>query len=102
PRRVQLGIDKGLKAKDVSLKRAPSLRKFKSSEGSQNDGYLRRTRAPAPTETAAPSRPLSFNERLASVRTSEASNAERQKRIRESRTKSFGLGKEEMEKYRKA
>ncbi|KFH45961.1 DNA replication licensing factor-like protein [Hapsidospora chrysogenum ATCC 11550] len=102
PRRVQLGIDKGLKAKDVSLKRAPSLRKFKSSDGSQSDGYLRRTRAPAPTETATPSRPLSFNERLASVRTSEASNAERQKRIQESRTKSFGLGKEEMEKYRKA
>lgn len=100
PRRVQLGIDKGLKAKDVSLKRAPSLRRVKSSEGSQHDGYLRRTRTPNPTDHPAPSRPLSFSERLASVKTDEAYNAERQKRIQQSRNKAFGLGKEEMEQYR--
>lgn len=100
PRRVQLGIDKGLKAKDVSLKRAPSLRKVKGVEGSQHEGYLRRTRTPNPTDNPAPSRPLSFSERLASVKTDEASNAERQKRIQQSRTKAFGLGKEEMEQYR--
>lgn len=102
PRRVRLGIDKGLKAKDISLKRAPSFKKGKDSDGSQHEGYLRRTKTPNPTtDSSAPSRPLSFSERLASVRTDEASKSERQKKIQQSRSKAFGLGKEEMEKYSK-
>lgn len=100
PSRVLLGIDKGLKARDISLKRAPSHKKL--GETTQNGGYLRRSKTPnpsaAPTETE---RPQSFNERLASVRTEEAARAEKQKKIQQMRTNAFGIGQDEMEKYKK-
>ena len=102
PSRVLLGIDKGLKAKDVSLKRAPSKRRLQAgAETSQDRGYLRRSRTPnllkSPEENP---RPVSFNERLASVRTEEAAKKERQQRIHNLRTKAFGIGQEEMEKLK--
>lgn len=100
PRRVQLGIDKGLSAKDVSLKRAPGLNNLKRNPVQETDSYLRTGSARTPTESATPARPLTFSERLASARSEDVSNAERQKRIKKSRTKAFGIGQEEMEKYK--
>lgn len=46
------------------------------------------------------SRPLSFNERLASVRTDETAQAEKRKRIIQSRTQAFALGQEENNNYK--
>jgi minichromosome maintenance protein 10 len=96
PSRVLLGIDKGLKAKDVSLKRAPSFKR--THVGSSHYGTANSI-DPGSDFADAP-RPLSFNERLASVRNEEASRAERQKRIQQVRTNAFGIGREEMEKYK--
>lgn len=81
PRRIQLGIDKGRKAENISLKRAPSSR----------GRYLKTSRSTRTLESPAPSRPLSFNERLVSLRTDEETNAKRQKRIQESRSRAFNL-----------
>ncbi|KAK0640945.1 hypothetical protein B0T16DRAFT_204783 [Cercophora newfieldiana] len=101
PQRVVLGIDKGLRAADVSLKRAPSLRRSQDDRPLQKGGYLRRTKTPvpghAPEEEA---RPMTFNERLASARSEEAIRLEKQQRIKNIRSSAFSVGKEEMEDYK--
>lgn len=98
PSRVLLGIDKGLKAKDISLKRAPSYRDSQTSAEIGHTGYLRRSRT---TSNVTESRPLSFNERLASVRTEEAARTQRQEQIQKLRSNAFGIGQDEMEKYKR-
>ncbi|KID93032.1 cell division cycle protein [Metarhizium guizhouense ARSEF 977] len=103
PSRVFLGIDKGLKAKDVSLKRAPSQKGNKPGTSSQTGGYLNRSR-PVHSSALSPeaARPLSFNERLASARTEEAARAERIDRIQRARTNAFSIGQDEMERFKKS
>jgi len=96
PQRILLGIDKGRRAADVSLKRAPSIKKLQ--ENGQPGGYLRRAKTPNP-EAAAP-RPLSFNERLASARSEEVSRQERQAKIQSLRSTAFSVGLQEMEQYK--
>ncbi|KAH8903185.1 hypothetical protein BR93DRAFT_902822 [Coniochaeta sp. PMI_546] len=101
PQRVILGIDKGLRAADVSLKRAPSFRKTAEDNG----GYLKRARTPnltAAQKADTEVRPKSFNERLAVARSQEAERTERLERIKQVRTQSFGLGQQEMERYKSA
>jgi len=101
PQRVVLGIDKGLRAADVSLKRAPNLKKSHDDKTVQQGGYLRRTKTPVPGQGPQPeNRPMSFNERLASARNEEASRQERQQRIQQMRSAAFSVGKEEMEEYK--
>lgn len=104
PSRVLLGIDKGLKARDISLKRAPSHKKTQglgAGSASQTGGYLRTSRTPIPAAVpTAADRPLSFNERLASVRTEEAERADKQKRIQNMRSNAFSIGQEEMERFK--
>lgn len=104
PQRVLLGIDKGIRAADVSLKRAPSMRKLgQDSDGQQGGGYLRRARTPNLSQAqkleAAP-KPASFNDRLAAARNEEAMRKERQERIRQVRTTDFSVGRQEMEQYK--
>lgn len=102
PSRVLLGIDKGRKASDISLKRAPSYRDSQTPAGTlQTGGYLRRSRGSANTNAPVePSRPMTFNERLASVRTEEATRAERQDKIQKLRTSTFEIGQQEIERYK--
>ncbi|KAG8423587.1 hypothetical protein J3458_000474 [Metarhizium acridum] len=103
PSRVLLGIDKGLKAKDVSLKRAPSQKGNKPGTSSQIGGYLNRSRSVhSPALSPETARPLSFNERLASARTEEAARAERIDRIQRARTNAFSIGQDEMERFKKS
>jgi minichromosome maintenance protein 10 len=107
PTRVLLGIDKGLRAKDVSLKRASSVRKLSESRDAQTGGYLRRTHTPALSLTNQPSfstssqdRPKSFSERLAAARNEEASRKDRKERIQQTRSKAFSVGQEEVDRYK--
>lgn len=99
PSRILLGIDKGLKGKDISLKRAPSLRR--SSEdtgGSQGTGYLRSARNPGSFEEKQ--RPLSFSERLKAARDEETVRQETRDRAAKSRSTAFNVGRQEMEDYK--
>lgn len=91
PSRVLLGIDKGLTAKDISLKRAPSHKRLNSALSS-------RSGATASSEAPQAS---SFNERLAGLRTDEAFRKERQAKIRSVRSNAFGIGKDEMDVYKR-
>lgn len=103
PQRVLLGIDKGLKGKDISLKRAPSLRRSRGADGAApSGGYLQTSKQtnPARAESAEPFRPRSFNERLAAVRTEEASRTEREQRVKQLRSSAFAIGKDELEEYK--
>ncbi|KAH7312336.1 hypothetical protein B0I35DRAFT_452324 [Stachybotrys elegans] len=93
-----LGIDKGLTAKDISLKRAPSLKRGQFGGAKATEGYPRR--GAAADSQAEPSRPLSFNERLALARNEASSQAERQERIQKIRTNAFNIGEEELERFK--
>ncbi|KAI0100255.1 hypothetical protein GGR51DRAFT_357054 [Nemania sp. FL0031] len=103
PSRIRLGIDKGLRAKDVSLKRAPSLKKTVDTTKVPQGGYLRRANTPSlpvTNQAAAQERPKSFSERLAAARTEEKTRKERQERIKQVRTNAFQIGKQEMEELK--
>ncbi|OAA46466.1 Zinc finger, Mcm10/DnaG-type [Beauveria brongniartii RCEF 3172] len=95
PSRVLLGIDKGLTAKDVSLKRAPSHKRLNSALSSRSGaGSL----TASSTEAAQAS---SFSERLAGLRTEAAFRKERQAKIQSVRSNAFGIGRAEMDNYKK-
>ncbi|RYP60426.1 hypothetical protein DL769_008129 [Monosporascus sp. CRB-8-3] len=104
PSRVRLGIDKGLRGKDVSLKRPPGLKKASETQnGSQGAGRIQRVHTSsqgAANGAVARERPKTFSERLAAARSEEASRKERQERIKQARTAAFELGKEEMEHFK--
>lgn len=101
PSRVLLGIDKGLKGKDISLKRAPSQRKVQDETGESSQvpgGYMRRSRTPAAPEEKP--RPLSFSERLAAARTEEKTRQETRAKAARSRSSAFDVSMQEMEDYK--
>ncbi|KAL1875865.1 hypothetical protein Daus18300_003056 [Diaporthe australafricana] len=102
PSRILLGIDKGLKGKDISLKRAPSLRKSHDDPGGSQGGagYLHRSRTPGLTGDNP--RPISFNERLAAARTEEKTREEMRAKASKSRSSAFNVTMQEMEDYKSA
>ncbi|OTB03633.1 hypothetical protein M426DRAFT_321559 [Hypoxylon sp. CI-4A] len=104
PSRVRLGIDKGIKAKDISLKRAPSFRRNTTeNQNSQHGTYLRRAHTPAQGTSEQPTkqeRPLTFSERLAQARTDEISRHEKRERVKQARSNAFELGRQEMEQFK--
>ena len=104
PRRVILGIDKGLKGKDVSLKRAPSIRSMYAtqSDTTADTGFLRRSKTPSTTTHPPPATApvMTFSQRLESARLEEEANTEKLERIRKVRTQTFGIGEQEMESFK--
>ncbi|KAL2266089.1 hypothetical protein VTJ83DRAFT_5441 [Remersonia thermophila] len=100
PQRVLLGIDKGLKGADVSLKRAPSRTTLNASrQGERLGGYLRRTNSTVSSSQES-TRPLSFNERLAQARSEETARQERRDRAQKARSTAFAVTRQEMEEYK--
>ena len=101
PQRVLLGIDKGLRGADVSLKRAPGLRTANEGRQVQQGGWLRRSESRIDIQAQPePRRPLSFNERLLSARTEEVTRQEKWEAAQKQRSTAFSVGKEEMEGYK--
>lgn len=99
PSRILLGIDKGLKAADISLKRAPSLRKLSDDTGvPQTGGYLRSARSTGSFDEKK--KPLSFSERLKAAREEENVRHEKRDRAARSRSTAFNVGRQEMEDYK--
>ncbi|EHA56666.1 DNA replication licensing factor mcm10 [Pyricularia oryzae 70-15] len=93
PMKVQLGIDKGLRAKDVSLRRSSSTLQQRMQDASERSRSLN-------DGAEAPVRPLSFSERLALKRNEEAAQVEKQKRIQQIRSSAFAVDREEIERYK--
>ncbi len=101
PQRVLLGIDKGLRGADVSLKRAPGLRAVNEGRQVQQGGWLRRSESRIDIQAQPePRRPLSFNERLVSARTEEVTRQEKREAAQKQRSTAFSVGKDEMEGYK--
>ncbi|RFU35379.1 hypothetical protein B7463_g971, partial [Scytalidium lignicola] len=115
PSRVLLGIDKGWKGSDVSLRKAPSLRKD-DEEGSQtlrNRGpYLHRSRSQtgfygssdsrsSSRQQDGEARPKSFNERIAALRAEETARLQREARAKKNKSTAFDIDHEEVEKYKR-
>ena len=107
PGRVLLGIDKGLKGKNISLRRPVG-------EGSQKDddpftgtpstasrtvGSLNRSRAQQPTESA---RPKSFSERIAETRQQDRTQKDRANLLRRQRSTGFGVDQKDINAFQQA
>lgn len=111
PSRILLGIDKGIKASDVSLRRVPSTRKLSEDtmvNAQRAAGYLQRASSQigiydgnrAVSALGVERAPTSFSERMASVRNQDAERRERDARIKQSRNKAFDIDEMEMEKFK--
>ena len=103
PQRVLLGIDKGLKASDVSLKRAPSLRKPDETSKKPNSlgPFLQRTSSQATHRasglTQQEDRPLSFSERMAAMKKQDKEREERDLRVKKNRSMAFDIDHQKMQ-----
>ncbi|KAK6593031.1 primase zinc finger [Botrytis cinerea] len=107
PGRVLLGIDKGLKGIDISLKRAPGLRKNLESDfnNSKRTGpFLQRSqsqtgnRIPASQSFNQVERPKSFSERMAAARITDTERQERAARIKKTRSTAFDIDQKQMDR----
>ncbi|KAE9377054.1 hypothetical protein N431DRAFT_401752 [Stipitochalara longipes BDJ] len=110
PGRVRLGIDKGLKGSDISLKRAPSLRRKDDSQDRLAGPFLQRPVSQASGHASRvggssriPSRedrPKSFSERMAAVRSEETDRQERELRIKKNRSTAFNIDQKQMQNFK--
>lgn len=110
PQRYVLGIDKGLKGSEVSLKRPPSSRAGTrpTSRLGNREGVMSRSGDPngsrpylSPVGEGG-KRPKTFSERIAESRTTDKSRRERAERIQNSRSSAFQFDKAEVEAYKTA
>ncbi|CAI7658513.1 unnamed protein product [Penicillium pancosmium] len=107
PRRYQMGIDKGWKANDVSLKRPP---RPTSQLGTRSGAISRPADVYSPRPQTSPggggiNRIKSFSERMAEGRATEKSRlerAERAERIQANRSSAFQLNEAEVEAFKTA
>ncbi|KAJ5382682.1 hypothetical protein N7517_000593 [Penicillium concentricum] len=111
PRRYVMGIDKGWKASDVSLRRPPSSRPDPrpSSHMGFRDGATPRSNdifasrpQTSPSSTGGLNRIKSFSERMAEGRAAEKSRLERAERVQANRSSAFQVDKSELESFKAA
>ncbi|KAH8423866.1 Mcm10/DnaG-type zinc finger protein [Aspergillus melleus] len=101
PRRVILGIDKGRKGSDVSLKRPPPLTATSrpTSRLGSRDGPVSQTQS---FPGADGNRPKSFSERMAESRSADKLRKERAERLQINRSTAFQFDKTEVEGFKAA
>lgn len=110
PQRYRLGIDKGWKASDVSLKRPSSSRtdpRPNSQLGTRSGAMSRQSdifasRPQTSPGGGGPHRIKSFSERLAEGRAAEKSRMERAERIQANRSSAFQIDKAEVDAFKAA
>ncbi|KAF9889114.1 hypothetical protein FE257_007603 [Aspergillus nanangensis] len=107
PRRYLLGIDKGLKGSEVSLKRPPSsrLESRPTSRLGSRDGIASRSSNAVGSQSSSfeePRRVKSFSERMAESRNAEKLRRERAERLQTNRSSAFQFDKSEMESFKTA
>ena len=105
PSRYTLGIDKGLKGRDVSLGRPPSAKEESRRASNRDRGHRASASASPGSFTASGKRGKSFSERMAESRATDKSRKERAERaeeIQRNRSSAFKLDKAEVEGYKMA
>ncbi|KAJ5481693.1 hypothetical protein N7475_000505 [Penicillium sp. IBT 31633x] len=103
PRRYVMGIDKGWKASDVSLKRPPrptSQMGFRSGATPRSEIFSSRPQT-SPGMGGA-NRIKSFSERMAESRAAEKSRLDRAEKVQANRSSAFQVDKSEMEAFKAA
>jgi minichromosome maintenance protein 10 len=112
PGRVLLGIDKGLKGRDISLKRAPSLKRRDdiTSQDKPSGSFLQRTASQngsrgfgtvgSSQTSSGEDRAKTFSERMAAIRSQEAERQERESRIKKNRSIAFDINHEQMKSFK--
>ncbi|KAL8925100.1 MAG: hypothetical protein Q9172_002367 [Xanthocarpia lactea] len=112
PGRVLLGIDRGLKGKNVSLRRPPVVR---SSHRDSDDPFLedalryrgsRQESKPSDCskihQQGSVTKSIGFSERIANIRQQDKDQRERTRRLDTQRSKGFGIVKEELDRLKTA
>ena len=110
PGRVQLGIDKGLTGKNVSLRGCPNAQ---TRDKADVDPFTSTVRRRASRKTILPfsrkdlqeehtSRPKTFSERIAETRQKDNDDRARQNRLQKQRSTGFGIEQRELEALRDA
>ncbi|PGH17809.1 hypothetical protein AJ79_00950 [Helicocarpus griseus UAMH5409] len=111
PRRIVLGIDKGKKGSEVSLRRPPSSkttgRPASAIGGYRDEALLRRGHNNTPRGSGLSSeeglqRPKSFSERIAESRSADRSKREKAHLLHRKRNTAFALDKDEIDRYHHA
>ena len=104
PGRVLLGIDKGLKGKNVSLRNPQSIRSTTKANYDPFTTQSQHSQRPAPQDLHATNgnveRPKSFSERIAEIRKHDKDHKAKMKRVVEARSSGFGLSDKDLENYR--
>ena len=110
PGRVLLGIDKGLKGRNVSLKRPPA----KSQQTAGDDPFVSRGSTQAQSRNnifsnnagssrgESPVKSKTFSERIAETRQLDKEQKERASRIRKQRSTGFGVQDHDIERFKSA
>jgi minichromosome maintenance protein 10 len=91
PARVLLGIDKGLRAQDVSLKRPSSMKP--NGTGKASDSLLSRSKSLYSMTDGETPQGKSYAERMAESRNREKEQEAKKKRIEQSRSTGFNLAR---------
>lgn len=108
PRRFLLGIDKGMRGKDVSLRRPPNSRvqsRPQSAYGVREGATSRSAQLSSALNSSSfrdSPRPKSFSERIAESRSAEKDRRERAEKVQKNRSSAFQFDKEEMERFKAA
>lgn len=106
PGRILLGIDKGLKGKNISLKRPPSSQTKKDSiEEDPFDSNLERGGSRHISDVSVEhrhGRSKTFSEKMAEIRQQDKEHKEKSNRLCKSRSTGFGVQKSELEGFQKA
>ncbi|KAL9112122.1 MAG: hypothetical protein Q9227_003499 [Pyrenula ochraceoflavens] len=103
PSRVLLGIDKGAKAGDVSLRRMPSGRESRLHAQRNGDGHISQSRSTRSVVSSASSdsnglgRVKTFSERMAEVRSESRAREDRREHFQAKRNTGFHLNREELQ-----
>ncbi|KAL9610432.1 MAG: hypothetical protein Q9167_004857 [Letrouitia subvulpina] len=105
PGRVLLGIDKGLKSKDISLMNPTRNRRLYDEHpfagtGAWTGGAIDSISSPSLTQLSQISAPKSFSERIAETRRHDKEHKDRAKSLRQQRSNGFGVRQEDIDRLK--
>ncbi|KAI4214384.1 MAG: hypothetical protein LQ351_003137 [Letrouitia transgressa] len=105
PGRVLLGIDKGLKSKDISLRNPTKTRRLHNEDpfagtSAWTGGEIDSISSPGLTQSSQIGGPKSFSERIAETRRHDKEHKDRARRLQQQRSNGFGVRQEDIDRFK--
>ncbi|KAL9042541.1 MAG: hypothetical protein Q9214_003743 [Letrouitia sp. 1 TL-2023] len=105
PGRVLLGIDKGLKSKDISLRNPTKNRQMHDEDpftgtSAWIGGTIDSISSPSLSRSSQVGAPKSFSERIAETRRHDKEYKDRAKRLKQQRSNGFGVRQEDIDRFK--